>query len=179
MDGLGESKINGNAAGDIPLAASVGFGLLRDDLAIYSTAGTNIPFGAAAPDLRPPAAHPNENTLWAVGLDGEPRWAWHGDQRLAGLTASEDGRTLVVGAGERVTDQRRDLYGALLFDIGAVAPSDDAVSGADRLRAVCSTEGPTFFRHATTADGRIAVAEYPYRNADDTLGGTYRVSVFR
>lgn len=161
-------------AGDVPIAASVGHGFIREDEAVYLTSGTNIPWGAAAPDLRPPTAHPNENGLWVVGLDGTPRWSFHGPWAVQGLTLAPDGRTLVVGAGERLTDDRRDLYGALIFDLGG-----EARAGNQRLLATCSTEGPVFFRQAVSIDGVIAVAESPYPTGDGGVAGAYRVDLFR
>lgn len=161
-------------SGTVPVAASVGFGLLHDRAALYLTAGTNIPFGAAAPDLRPPSTHPGENTLWATGLDGQLRWTWRGEQRLNGLTVGPDGRTLVVGAGPRVSDERQDLYGALIFDLGGPERGGD-----ERLESFCGTEGPVFFRQALTADGRVAVTEVPTRGSDGSVQGRYQVTVLR
>ncbi len=161
-------------AGEVPIAASVGFGLLHEDAAVFITSNTNIPYGAAAPDLRPPSAHPGENTLWVYGLDGALRWTWRGEQRLAGTSVGPDGRTLVVGAGPRVADGREDLYGALLFDLGG-----EARGGQERLLAFCPTESPVFFRQALSADGRVAVAEVPTRGADGGVRGAYRVTVLR
>lgn len=178
-------------AGDVPIVASVGSGFLHRSLdrasaalqgaraahsweAVFATSGTNIPYGAAAPDLRPPSTHPNENAIWDYGLDGELRWTWRGEQRIQGLSPGPDGRTLVVGAGDRVSDQRRDLYGALVFDLGGPERSGDA-----RLVAFCPTEGPVFFRQAPSRDGRIAVAEHPYRTADGSVEGQYQVTVLR
>lgn len=160
--------------GEVPISASVGFGLLHQDSAVFITSNTNIPYGAAAPDLRPPSAHPGENTLWVHGLDGALRWTWRGEQRLTGLSVGLDGRTLVVGAGPRVADDRQDLYGALLFDL-----EGPARGGEERLRAFCGTESPVFFRQALSADGRVAVAEVPTRGADGGTRGRYQVTVLR
>ena len=160
--------------GEVPIAASVGFGLLHEGDAVFITSNTNIPYGAATPDLRPPAAHPGENTLWVVGADGTPRWTWRGEQRLNGLSLGGDGHSLVVGAGHRPSDERADLYGALIFDLDA-----PGASGADHLRAVCNTASPVFFRQALAADGRLAVAEVPTQGADGGSVGRWQVTVFR
>ena len=161
-------------AGDVPIAVSVGHGLIHGDEALYLTSGTNIPWGAAAPDLRPPSAHPAENSLFAVGLDGAPRWSFHGPWAVQGLTLAPDGRTLVVGAGERTSDARRDLYGALLFDLGG-----EERSGNARILTTCVTEGPVFFRHAVSTQGVVALAEVPFPTGDGGVGGAYRVELFR
>ena len=160
--------------GQVPISASVGFGALAGDRALFITSNTNIPYGAAAPDLRPPSAHPGENTLWAYGLDGELSWTWHGEQRLNGLNLSPDGRTLVVGAGPRVSDDRQDLFGALIFDLGGPERS-----GEDRLLSFCGTAQPTFFRQQMSSDGRLAVTEVPTRAPDGQVRGSYRVTVLR
>ncbi len=163
-------------AGEVPIVASVGFGFVAEDGVAFSTSGTNIPWGAAAPELRPPMAHPRENTLWVHDLAGEPQWAWSGEQRIAGVSRGPAGHQWVLGAGERQTDTRQDLFGALIFD---GADPGDGRGGPERLRAICSTEGPVFFRQALTADGRVAVAEYPHQRPDGALSGAYRVTVLR
>ncbi len=159
--------------GDVPVAASVGHGFLRDDGAYFLTSGTNIPWGAAAPELRPPSPHPGENTLHATTLDGAPRWSFSGPWAVQGMSLGDDGHTLVVGAGERLTDNRRDLYGALLFDLDGAERAGD-----ERLLATCVTEGPVFFRQALSHDGVLALAEVPYADAGG-VQGEYRVVLFR
>ncbi|MDG1478038.1 MAG: WD40 repeat domain-containing protein [Myxococcota bacterium] len=161
-------------AGDVPIHASVGWGGISAGRLIYSTSTTLIPYGAASASLRPPTAHPGENTLWAVGLDGAAQWSWTGPQRIEGLSFAEDGRHLIVGAGDRKTDERRDLYGALVFSLTGADRS-----GEERLEAFCQTEGPVFFRHTLSADGRVAVAEHPYTDTDGTVKGHYQVTVLR
>ncbi len=159
--------------GDVPVAASVGHGFLRGDGAYFLTSGTNIPWGAAAPELRPPSPHPGENTLHATTLDGAPLWSFTGPWAVQGMSLGDDDRTLVVGAGERLTDNRRDLYGALLFDLdGTPRPGDE------RLLATCVTEGPVFFRQALSRDGVLALAEVPYADTSG-VSGEYRVVLFR
>lgn len=160
-------------SGEIPISASVGWGLFAGDGLVFNTGATNIPWGSAVAATRPPAAHPGENTVWFHGLDGSLRWTWHGEHRIQGLSVSPDGRTLVVGAGNRTTDERRDLYGALVFRLGGEG------SGRSRLVATCSTENPVFFRHAATDDGRVALAEVPYRVGEGEVRGSYRVTVTR
>jgi hypothetical protein len=162
-------------AGDVPIHASIGWGLLHGDRALFTTSGTHIPWGAASPETRPPSVHPSENTLWAYDMNGELAWSWTGGQAIQGITLGADGRHLVAGAGDRETDSRRDLYGALVFDLEG-AP---VRSGDDRLRAFCPTEGPVFFRQALSADGRLAVAEHPYADEDGAVKGAYRVTVLR
>lgn len=162
------------SAGDVPIAASVGHGILYADSAIFLTSGTNIPWGAAAPELRPPSPHPGENTLWSVGIGGEPQWSFHGAWAVQGMTLSDDGRHLVVGAGERMNDQRRDLYGALIFDL-----LGEQTTGEERLKAVCSTFGPVFFRQAMSRDGVVALTEVPFVDEAGGIAGEYRVVLFR
>ncbi len=165
-------------AGDVPVVASVGWGRLHGAGAVWSTSYSQIPFGAAAPELRPPTTHPAENTLFFADLAGELRWRWTGPQRIEGLSLGEDGRHLVVGAGDRPTDTRRDLYGALVFDLGPPDQPDDR-SGAQRLEAFCPTAGPVFFRQAMSRDGRVAVAEHPVLEPDGRVTGAYQVTVLR
>ncbi len=161
-------------AGAVPIASGANFGQIIGDEAIFLTTSTTIPWGAASPELRPSAAHPAEHTLRVVDLDGELRWTWHGAQALSGLAVDRGGQTLVVGAGPRDTDRRRDLYGALVFDLGGAARS-----GEERLSAWCPTENPVFFRQAVASDGRIGVVEYPYAREGGQVEGAWRVTVFR
>lgn len=158
--------------GDLAVSASVAELALVGERAYVLTGGTNIPFGTAHPDLRPPETHPDENALFA--LDHGPGgwrlvWAWRGPHDLAGLTVAPDARWLVLGGGVRARDARTDLFGALILGLeGDARPTP----------IVCATSGPVFFRHAIAADGRIAVAEHPWRDGD-TVRGDYRVTVLR
>jgi hypothetical protein len=54
-----------------------------------------------------------------------------------------------------------------------------AGSGNERLAATCPTAGPVFFRHAITADGRVAVVEHPFADANGDLEAAYQVTVLR
>ncbi len=192
--------------GDVPVAASVGHGFLHRGTAYFLTSGTNIPWGAAAPELRPPSPHPGENTLYATTYDGTTLWSHTGPWAVQGLTLSPDGNTLVVGAGDRLSDDRRDLYGALLFDIerdesrghvlgeadppsplppageGGRRPGEGSASPpaapASRLLTTCSTEGPVFFHQALSPQGVLALAEFPYADGG-AVTGAYRVVLFR
>jgi WD40 repeat protein len=163
-------------AGEVPIVASVGFGFVTSKSVVYLTSGTNIPYGAASPELRPPMAHPNENGLWVHDLAGELLWTWSGEDRFHGLSRSPDGQTWIVGAADRMSDVRRDLYGARIFDASSPA---DGRGGDERLVATCRTEGPVFFHHLVADDGRVVLAEYPYLGDSEALQGAYRVTVLR
>lgn len=152
----------------VPISASVGHSRLVGEQVVTLTSGTNIPVAALSSAHRPPAAHPQENTLWVHRLDGDLAWTWRGPHVLEGLSSSPDRRWLVVGAGPRRVDHREDLFGALVFDVEA-----------EGLSVFCPTESPVFFRHTSTRDGRVAVAESPFLREDGTLGGAYRVTVLR
>lgn len=158
-------------AGDVPIAASIGFLRTVGDRLFVVTSRTAIPYGAAAPELRPPFAHPNENTLWSYRQTGGSwtrDWSWRGAPLLAGLAVSPDGDELAVGAGPREGDDRRDQFGAVVF----------RVDGTGEPSAFCATAGPAYHRLALAADGRVAVAEVPWL-AGDVVQGEYRVTVLR
>ena len=163
-------------AGEVPISASVGFGELLGETIISTTSDTNIPWGAASPELRPPTDHPAANALRVHGLDGELLWVWHGEIFIQGLTTSSNGEMAVIGAGYRASDNRRDLYGAMLFD--TTSPRDGR-SGEERILARCPTANPIFFDHALSDDGRIAVVEYPYPDGEGGVVGSYRATVLR
>lgn len=152
----------------VPIAAGVGFGTLRDGITYFATTETNIPFGSTDPALRPPTAHPAQFTVHAVRRDGSLVWARPLDHHTAGVVMSPDGTTVLVGAGARMTDERVDLYGAVLLDAASGAPV-----------TACSTEGPAHFRPVWSPDGReIAVTEAPF-TVDGVVHGAYRITVFR
>jgi WD40 repeat protein len=161
-------------AGDVPIYAGIGWARLARKKIVYATSGTRIPWGASDPARRPPTAHPQERSVAGATLEGEPLWRWTGEHEVQGLTVSPDGDELVVGSGDRETDHREDLYGALVFSL-----HDDGSSGDDRLETFCRTAGPVFFRHDLTADGRVAVTEHPFLDAHGDLVGDYRVTVLR
>jgi WD40 repeat protein len=163
-------------AGDVPIAASVGFGQIRPGHVLYTTSDTNIPWGAASPELRPPTHHPGANGLFAVDLTGHPLWSWQGELRVQGLTVSPDGTWATLGGGVRESDVRSDLFGALVFDL---QHPEDGRSGAARLVTNCATPNPVFFEHALTDDGRVAVVEYPYPDGKGGIEGTHRATVLR
>ena len=104
-------------AADVPIAASIDGVLIRDNEVLISTIDTLIPYGAAAPELRPPTAHPGSNRLQMHDMEGELLWTWTGPYQLSGMTLSPDDETLILGTGDRNTDRRKDLFGALVFDL--------------------------------------------------------------
>jgi len=161
-------------SGEVPIAASVSWAhALSDGGFVTNTGHSNIPWGSAVSAARPPVAHPGENTLWVYGPDGDLLWNWQGDAVQQGLSLSLSERFLVVGGGPRETDLRTDLFGAWLFDMSG------AGAGGDHLLTACSTEGPVFFKHAVTDDGRIAVSELPRKDDEGRIHGSYRVTVLR
>jgi len=158
-------------AGDLPLAASVGAVLIASGQVVFTTTYTQIPFGAAAPDLRPTGVHPAENTLWSVDLDGATRWRWSGGHRLEALARGPDS-LLAAAAGARTADDRRDLFGVLVFDLSTPP-------GGDPLALRCPTASPVTFAPAWAADGRVAVATHPAKGADGQAFGDYELLVLR
>jgi hypothetical protein len=161
-------------SGDVPIASTISTGLFYKDQALILSSETSIPWGAAAPELRPPSAHPRANAIWSYDMQGELNWTWSGEQILEGMTPSPDGSFMVVGAGPRSSDTRRDLFGALIFDLEM-----QKASGEQRLETFCATESPVFFRQAATNDGRIAVVEHPIADEDGSIRGSYQVTVLR
>jgi WD40 repeat protein len=152
----------------VPLAASIGFGTsVAGDFAVI-TADTSIPYGTSDPFARPPRAHPDANTLWYLGRGGEIRFRWSGPPRLDGMARSPSGEWLVVGAGARTTDDRRDLFGALVFSTGA----------DPRFLGFCPTAAPVFSRFDVADDGRVAMATYPWRSGN-AIVGAYELVVLR
>ena len=74
-------------AADVPIAASIDGVLIRDNEVLISTIDTLIPYGAAAPELRPPTAHPGSNRLQIHDMEGivvDMDWSvptqWHDTQ---------------------------------------------------------------------------------------------------
>ena len=163
-------------AGAVPISTSIGFGRFVGDTMVTSTADTNIPWGAASPELRPPTNHPGANTVRVHNLEGEALWYWQSEIRIQGLSVSEDQTKAVVAAGFRPTDRRRDLYGAFVLDL---TEPENGEGGDARLLASCETPNPLFFQHEIQNDGRIAVIEYPYSDGEGSVIGDYRATVLR
>jgi len=163
-------------AGAVPISTSIGFGRFVGDTMITTTADTNIPWGAASPELRPPTNHPGANTVRVHNLAGEALWYWQSDIRVQGLSVSDDESKAVVAAGFRPTDTRRDLYGAFVLDL---TEPENGEGGSSRLLASCETPNPLFFQHEIQNDGRIAVIEYPYSDGEGSVIGQYRATVLR
>jgi hypothetical protein len=164
-------------AGNVPIVASVGFGLLHpahagNVEAVVVTARTNIPYGSTSAAMRPPAVHPDENTLSVLRSDGSLRWAWHGPPVLTGLGTGPDGHTLVAGAGPRASDDRDDLFGALLFDLG----SDET---GPSFTTFCASDSPAILRQELSVSGFLAFPVHPYVRSTGELLGRYAVEVFR
>lgn len=153
----------------IPVGVGVGYATVGAKGAWYLTTGTNIPWGSADPAARPPAAHPAENTVHAVLPDGTPRWDRSVRYSVGGIVLSPDGSQLLVGAGPRDSDDRTDLFGAIVLS----ADTGDWIT-------TCSTAAPADFRPVFAPDGGwIALAEAPYKAGDGTVAGAYQVTVFR
>ncbi len=174
LDGTLRASVGAGApvmAGDAPVHVGVGWAALSGSQSFYATSPSRIPWGSSSAALRPAAPHPDQNRVASHGLDGTPLWSWQGEHELQGLSLSPDGDELLVGAGARSSDHRRDLYGGLVFATQPQAPS--------RLRAFCPTEGPVFFQHAMSPDGRLALAEHPFLDEQGRLLGTWRVTVMR
>lgn len=152
----------------VPIAAGVGFGALAEGDVYFATTETNIPYGSADPATRPPTAHPAQFTVHAVGPDGTPRWTRPLLQHTAGIVPSPDSRALLVGAGPRTSDERTDLFGAVVLDRTSGEPI-----------VTCPTEGPAYFRPVWAPDSLgLAVSEAPFK-VGDAVRGAYRVTVFR
>jgi hypothetical protein len=163
-------------AGEVPIAASVGFGHFVGDTLMYTTSDTNIPWGAAVPELRPPSLHPGANGLWVTDATGTPLWGWQGDMRIQGLSASPNQRLGVIGGGYRSNSETPTTYGAIVFDL--TNPTDGR-SGADRRLTTCATANPVYFEHRVLDDGRIAVVEFPIPDGAGGIRGSYRATVLR
>jgi hypothetical protein len=150
-------------AGDVAIAASVGFLRADGDEVFAVTSRTYVPSGTGTA----PRPHPDEGAVfaWTLGDELVPRWTWRGPHEVQGLALSSD--EVAVAAGPR-TDGRTDLFGALVF----------ARDGDGTPRAFCPTAGPASFRLALAEDGRVAVAEIP-RVVGGVSRGEYRVTVLR
>jgi hypothetical protein len=163
-------------AGKVPIAASVGFGQFAGDTLMYTTSDTNIPWGAAVGELRPPTHHPGANGLWVADLAGKPLWSWQGDLRIQGLSISPSNTLGVIGGGHRSGGDTHPAYGAVVFDLST---PNDGRSGAERRLATCATPNPVYFAHQVLDDGRIAVIQFPIPDDLGGIIGSYRATVLR
>ncbi|MCO4771275.1 MAG: hypothetical protein KDA24_14675 [Deltaproteobacteria bacterium] len=161
-------------AGDVPLAAPVSWGFMtQPGLVVTVTGDTNIPWGSQTTVTRPPSPHPQANRLSVHDVGGELAWARSDERILAGVSPSPSGRHLVVGHGERSSDDRRDLFGVSIYTLGLEGTFEEP------LQVRCPTESPVFFRQSLRDDGRVAVTEVPWKAEDGSVLGTYQVTVLR
>jgi hypothetical protein len=163
-------------AGKVPISASVGFGGFYGDTLMYTTSDTNIPWGAAVPELRPPSHHPRANGLWVTDAKGDPLWSWQGDIRVQGLSASPNGTVGMIGGGYRSDSGEPSTYGAVLFDL---KNPGDGRTGNERRLSTCATPLPVYFVHQVLDDGRVAVVEFPVPDGQGGVRGSYRATVLR
>ena len=159
-------------AGGAPIHALVSWGALTEQGGFFTTSPTYIPYGAAAPELRPPSTHPRASSLIAIDHSGAEAWSWQGEINIQGMLIQEKRSEVLIGSGDRISDQRRDLYGVYIFDGGDQ-------NKQDRLVSKCLTPSPVSFNFDETEDGRIAVIEHPYLDEDGGLKGKYQLRVFR
>ena len=163
-------------AGKVPISASVGFGRFHQDTLMYATSDTNIPWGAAVPELRPPSLHPGANGLWVADAQGRPLWSWQGDVRVQGISTSPDAKLGIIGGGFRTDSETSSTYGAVLFDLST---PNDGRTGEQRRLATCATPTPVYFAHQVLDDGRVAVVEFPVPDGQGGVRGSYRATVLR
>lgn len=164
-------------AGNVPIYAIIGWGKFYKDRAFYNTSPTYIPYTASSPELKPPADHPNAGSLFAMDLDGNKIWSWRGEHNIQGISVQEERGEIVIGAGDRISDRRKDLYGALIFDAGFEKGKENTTKNP--LLATCMTPNPIFFYHTMTSDGRLAVAEHPYLDEQGSIQGDYAIRILR
>ena len=102
-------------AGDVPIYAIIGWGKFYKDIAFFNTSPTYIPYTASLQILKPPSDHPSAGGLFAINMEGDKLWSWRGDYNIQGISIQKERGELVIGAGDRNKDNRKDLYGAIIL----------------------------------------------------------------
>ncbi|RUM87466.1 MAG: hypothetical protein DSZ24_06090, partial [Thermodesulfatator sp.] len=163
--------------GDLPVSASLGYGLFGPDGLLYVVSGeSTLPYGMPLSVDRPAGPHPAARTLWALDPEtGRILWRFVSPFRLQGLAISANARTLAAAAG---AFRRRDVsvrqFGVLVFNLRKKG------GGLSRLSGYFPTAGPCFFHLAVSPDGTlVAAVETPWRDEWGRLYGKYRLLVLR
>ncbi len=159
----------------IPIIATNGTIAATDDLALFVTGTTFIPYHLQKGAQRPPSAHPNGMTLFAHGWSGEKVWQWTLENMPQDLGVDGTGRYAIISVSKRGRNIEEQLHGVSVFNLTAEG------GGLSKYLYTYRTEGQLPYDTIDiSADGRfIALIETPITMPDETVRGGNRVHIIR
>ena len=159
----------------IPIIATAGTIAATDDLALFITGDTYIPYHLQKGAQQPPSVHPNGLTLFAYSWAGEKTWQWKLENMPQGLRVDAAGRYAAVSISKYSGNIEEQLHGLSLFDLTAQG------GGLAKYLYTYRTEGQLLYDTIDiSADGQfIALIETPISMADETARGKNRVHIIQ
>ena len=159
----------------IPIIATNGTIGATNDLALFVTGTTFIPYHLQKGAQRPPSAHPNGMTLFAHAWSGEKVWQWTLENMPQGLRVDGTGRYAVISVSKRGQNVEEQLHGVSIFDLTAEG------GGLSKYLYTYRTEGQLPYDTIDiSANGHfIALIETPITMPDETVRGGNRVHIIR
>lgn len=157
----------------VPIIATTGTIGATNDVALFVTGDTYIPYHLQKGAQRPSTMHPNGMTVFAYSWHGEKVWQWKLENMPQGLRTDSEGRYAALAVSKRSNDPNESLHGVSVFDLTAEG------SGLAKYLYTYRTEGQLpYDTLAISADGSlIAIVEIPIVMPDERLRGKNRVHV--
>ncbi len=157
----------------VPIIATTGTIGATDNIALFVTGDTYIPYHLQKGAQRPSALHPNGMTLFAYAWTGEKVWQWKLENMPQGLRIDSESQYAVLAVSKRSKNPNQSLHGISVFDLTAKG------SGLQKYLYTYRTEGQLpYDTLAISDDGSlIAIVEMPIVMPDETLRGKNRVHV--
>ncbi len=159
----------------IPITATTGTIGATDDLALFVTGDTYIPYHLKKGAQQPPSAHPNGMTLFAYSWMGEKIWQWKLENMPQALRIDDTGKYAVVSQSKYSRTGVQQLHGVSVFNL------QEKGGGLDRYLYTYRTEGklPYDTVDISADGGLIAVVETPLVMPDETVRGKNRVHILQ
>ncbi len=157
----------------VPIIATTGTIGATDNIALFVTGDTYIPYHLQKGAQRPSTLHPNGMTLFAYAWTGEKVWQWKLENMPQGLRIDDKGQYAVLAVSKRSKNPNESLHGISMFDLTTNG------SGLQKYLYTYRTEGQLpYDTLAISDDGSlIAIIEMPIVMPDETLRGKNRVHV--
>lgn len=160
---------------DIPITATTGTIGATNELALFVTGDTYIPYHLKKGAQQPPSAHPNGMTLFAYSWMGNKIWQWKLENMPQALRIDGMGRYAAVSQSRYDRTSVQQFHGVSVFNLQTKG------GGLEKYLYTYRTEGQLPYDTVDiSADGRlIAVVETPTVMPDETVRGKNRVHILQ
>ncbi|MDE0506295.1 MAG: PQQ-binding-like beta-propeller repeat protein, partial [Candidatus Poribacteria bacterium] len=152
---------------DVPVTATAGTIGATNEIAVFVTGDTYIPYHLKKGAQQPPSAHPNGMTFFAYSWTGEKRWQWKLENMPQALRINARGKYAVVSQSKYNRSNVQQLHGVSVYNL------KEEGGGLEKYLYTYRTEGMLPYDTIDiSADGRlIAVVETPIVMPDETVRG--------